>query len=176
MTQIVETDDAVIDVEGWSKRNGHQPKPPQGRYRIRVDEAPFVLDDPVVTGQQLLELIGKFPSDEFLIFQRLANGQLEEIRTDETVDLRAPEVETFHTFRSDRSFRFSLDGRKFEWGLGFITGRKLKELAGVDPGSYGVWQEMRDAEDKPIADGEEIDLTGPGLERFFTGKKTTTEG
>lgn len=81
-----------------------------------------------------------------------------------------------YTFRSDRSFRFSLDGRKFEWGLGFITGRKLKELAGVDPNTFGVWQEMRDSEDKPISDTDQADLTPAGVERFFTGKKTTTEG
>lgn len=176
MRNVQDTETEEIDVAGWSKAHGQRLKPSQGRFRILVDEQDFVVDDPIVTGQQLLELIGKYPTDEFLIFQRLANGQLEEIRPDESVDLRTPLVETFHTFRSDRSFRFSLDGRKFEWGLGFITGRKLKELAGVDLGSFGVWQEMRETEDKPIGDNDQADLTGAGVERFFTGKKTTTEG
>lgn len=165
-----------IDVEHWAKQHGDAPKPHGKRYRIRIDEETFLVGDPVVTGRQLLELAAKFPAEEFLLLQRLANGMLEEIRLDEQVDIRLPGVERFHTFKTDRAFFFMLDGRRFEWGFGFITGRKLKELAGVDPTTYGVWQELRDAEDRPIADQEEADLTSEGVERFFTGKKTTTEG
>jgi hypothetical protein len=106
----------------------------------------------------------------------LQNGQLEEIRPDETVDLRKPGIEAFITWQSDRSFRFVIDGRKFEWGIPLITGLKLKQLAGVDSQSYGVWLEVRGKEDRPVGNEESVDLQAPGVERFFTGKKTTTEG
>lgn len=145
-------------------------------YRIQIDETSYEVDDPVIAGLQLLDTAGKRPSDEYLIFQRLQNGQLEEIRPDETVDLRKPGIEAFITWRSDRSFRFVIDGRKFEWGIPLITGLKLKQLAGVDSQSYGVWLEVRDGEDRPVGNAESIDLQAPGVERFFTGKKTTTEG
>jgi hypothetical protein len=102
-------------------------------YRIQIDETSYEVDDPVIAGLQLLDTAGKRPSDEYLIFQRLQNGQLEEIRPDETVDLRKPGIEAFITWQSDRSFRFVIDGRKFEWGIPLITGLKLKQLAGVDP-------------------------------------------
>jgi len=145
-------------------------------YRIQIDETSYEVDDPVIAGFQLLDAAGKRPSDEYLIFQRLQNGQLEEIRPDETVDLRKPGIEAFITWQSDRSFRFVIDGRKFEWGIPLITGLKLKQLAAVDPQSYGVWLEVRDGEDRPVGNAESIDLQAPGVERFFTGKKTTTEG
>jgi len=65
--------------------------------------------------------------DEYLISLILRGGQLEDIRLDETVDLQRPGVERFLTWRSDRSFRFVIDGRRFEWGAPYITGLKLKE-------------------------------------------------
>lgn len=151
-------------------------RPPAGAFRVRVDDALVALADPVVTGQQVLEAVRKFPTDEHLVFQVLPNGQLEEVRLDETVDLRHAGVEQFLTWRSDRSFRFVIDGRRFEWGAPVVTGRKLKDLAGVDPATYGVWLEVRGAEDRPVGDAERIDLAAPGVERFFTGKQMTTEG
>lgn len=165
-----------IELESWVKQHGATQLPFAKCYVIRIDEQCYKVYDPVVTGRQLLDEASKRPVDEHLIFQLLYNGQLEEIRLDETVELRKPGIERFVTWQSDRSFRFAIDGRRFEWGAPIVTGMKLKKLAGVDPASYGVWLEMRGAEDLPIADSECVDLRSPGIERFFTGKKTTTEG
>src|ERR1044072_3012483 len=102
-------------------------------FDIKIDGNPFTFEDPIVTGIQVLQKAKLFPTDEYLLFQELDDGQLEEIRPDESVDLHREGREQFITFKSDRSFRFVLDGRKFEWGLPFITGLQLKRLAGVDP-------------------------------------------
>ena len=101
-----------------ANKRGHD----KDAHSIQVDEAKLIINDPVVTGRQILESAGHFPPEEFLVFQRLTNGQLEEIRLDETVDLRDRGIERFHTFRSDRSFRFVIDGRRFEWGMATIPG------------------------------------------------------
>lgn len=146
------------------------------KYLIKVDDTSHSQEDPLVTGQQLLDLAGKRPSDQYLVYQILKDGQLENIRPDETVDLRHAGVEKFLTSKSDRTFFFTLDGRKFEWPSAVITGRKLKDMAGVDPRTYDVWQEVRGAEDAAIADQQVVSLEAEGTERFFTGKKTTTEG
>lgn len=136
-----------------------------------------VIDDPVPTGRQLLEAAGVNPVIDYEIFQVMANGMLEQLRQDETTDLRSSGVEKFLVFRSDASYRFVLDDREFEWGSKFITGLTLKRLAGVDPAIYGVWQEVRGSgEDHAIGDTELIDLSKPGVERFFTGLNATTEG
>lgn len=153
----------------------------QGPYRIligndRLDYRPAVIADPVATGRQILEAACARPVEEYVVFQVLTSGLLEELRLDETTDLRERGVERFLVFRSDRSFRFLLDGRQFEWGASLISGFTLKKLAQVDPATYGVWQEVRGAEDKPIGDKDLADLSVPGTERFFTGIVKTTEG
>ena len=173
MSEVIERD-MIEDLEECAKedrvpRDGYQ-------FRVRIDDSRFVVTDPMITGRQLLDEAGKRPVEDFLIFLKLRNGLLEEIRLDETVDLRKRGVEQFLTFKSDRSFRFELDGRRFEWGATFITGLTLKKLAGVDLERYGVWQEVRGGEDRPIDDNEAVDLSKEGLERFFTGITQTTEG
>jgi hypothetical protein len=143
---------------------------------VQIDQNQYQVEDPVITGQQLLDLVGQNPSDQFLVYQVLSNGQMEGIRPDETVNLTKPGTEKFLTYRADRAFFFTLDGRKIEWPASTITGRKLKDLAKVDPNTYEVWQEVRGADDRAIKDTELISLEPKGTERFFTGKKTTTEG
>jgi Multiubiquitin len=145
-------------------------------YQIKLDENSLTVNDPIITGQQLLGLAGKHPTDQRLVYQLLQNGQLEGIRPDETVDLRKPGIEKFLTFDTDRTFFFTLDGQKFEWPAPNITGRKLKDLAKVDSATYDVWQEIRGADDRAIEDTKLVSLEPQGTERFFTGKKTTTEG
>jgi hypothetical protein len=154
---------------------------PHGPYRVligndRLEYQPATIADPVPTGQQILELAGARPAIEYVAFQVLANGLLEGLRPDETTDLRDKGVEKFLVFKSDRSFRFELDGRIFDWGGTFISGMVLKKLADVDPATYGVWLEMRGAEDRPIGNTDLVDLSAPGVERFFTGIVQTTEG
>lgn len=146
-------------------------------FKVVIDEEKFHFIDPVVTGRQLLQEAGKRPVVEYLVFQRLKKGQMEEIRLDETVDLRQPGLERFITFRSDRSFRILIDDERYEWGAPEITGLMLKKLAGVDPDSYDVWLEVRESgEDIRIENNETVSLEADGVERFFTGKSTTTEG
>ena len=153
-----------------------------GPYRVLFGNADLeylsaMIDDPVPTGSQLLEAAGMRPVLEHQVFQYLRNGLLEQLRQDETTDLRTSGVEKFLVFRSDASYRIVLDDREFEWGIKFISGLTLKKLAGVDPATYGVWQEVRGGvEDRAIGDTELIDLSKPGVERFFTGVKATTEG
>jgi Multiubiquitin len=145
-------------------------------YKIQVDQISHTVNDPIVTAQQLLDLAGKRPSDQFLVYQVLTDGQMEGLRPDETVDLTRAGVERFLTYQSDRAFFFTLDGQKIEWPASTITGRKLKDLAKVDPATYEVWQEVRGADDRAIEDRELLSLEAQGTERFFTGRKTTTEG
>jgi hypothetical protein len=152
-----------------------------GPYRIaigndKLDYHQVVIEDPVPTGLQILELANARPADEHIVFQMLANGLLEELRPDETTDLRTAGVEKFLVFKSDRSFRLELDGRVFEWGGTFISGLTLKKLAQVDPTEYGVWLEVRGSEDRAIGNTDLVDLSAQGIERFFTGIVKTTEG
>lgn len=75
----------------------------------------------------------------------------------------------------EKSFRIIVDHQPYEWKKPTISGVEIKALVGVDA-SYGVWQDLAGPDDPPVADNQQVDLTKPGVERFFTGRKTTTEG
>lgn len=152
-----------------------------GPYQVLVGDellnyVPVVIADPVPTGRQVLQAADARPAVEHSVFQVLGNGQLENLRLDETTDLRSHGVEKFLVFHSDRSFRLEIDGEVFEWGSSRIQGRVLKVLAKVDMATYGVWQEIRGQDDRAITDDDFADLTHHGVERFFTGIVKTTEG
>lgn len=157
-------------------------KPRQhGPYAVMIGDADLnfgrhILQDPVPTGRQIIEVAGLRKAEERLVFQMLKNGELEELRLEETVDLREAGAERFLVFSSAESFRIDIDGKRLEWGQAVISGRVLKRLAGVDPDKYAVWQEIRGEEDRPIEDNDLVRLDKAGLERFFTGVADTTEG
>lgn len=173
---MTNTDNQIVDVEAYAK--GNKPIPANcSEFMVRIDDQKFRIADPVVTGRQLLQEAGKHPVVEHLVFQLLRKGQMEEIRLDETVDLRLPGLERFITFKSDKSYRILIDDERYEWGAPEITGLMLKKLAGVDPNTYDVWLEVRESgEDIRIENNETVSLEADGVERFFTGKSTTTEG
>ena len=141
----------------------------------KLDFRGVQLDDPVPTGRQILMAADAQPVDEHIVFQVLLDGDLEELRLEETTDLTEGKVERFLVFKSTESFRIEIDNRRLEWGAYAISGRVLKRLAGV-PDSYGAWLEVRGEQDRPIGGNELVSLEGKGLERFFTGPDKTTEG
>jgi hypothetical protein len=78
--------------------------------------------------------------------------------------------------KRDRPFKILVDHKPHEWPHPFITGAQIKTLAGVNQATYDAWQDVPGPEDILVGDTDEVDLRKPGAERFFTGKKTTTEG
>ncbi len=134
-----------------------------------------VFDDPKVLGRQLIEAAGGTPVDEYLAIAILPNGDLEDIRLDESYDLRAGGVEKVLVARSDRSFRFKIDDADLEWPRACISGLVLRKLAKL-PSNYNLWQELPGQHDRKIADTDFIDLGAPGVERFVSLIDQTTEG
>lgn len=155
------------------------PENRHGAFRVQIgnehlEYREVVIEDPVPTGRQILELAGALPTREHIVLQVLQNGLLEELRDDETTDLRGGGAERFIVFRSDRTFRFELNDRRFEWGAGQIAGLVLKRLAGVDPDAYSVWLDVPQGTDELIADGAFASLTGGKTERFYTDRSKVT--
>ncbi|MCG8594178.1 MAG: multiubiquitin domain-containing protein [Kiloniellales bacterium] len=128
------------------------------------------LSDPVPTGRQIIEAAGFRAVEEFLIFEVSRDRRLTELKLDETTDLRGRGKERFIIFKSDRSWRGIIDGKRFEWGARDVFGHVLKWLAGVDPDRFGVWLERKDEPDLLIADDEKASLMPHGVERFRTDR------
>ncbi len=154
----------------------NSPDKGQRQFPVAVAEAsfnfrkPLELDDPKVTGRQLLEAASFRPPEEHLLFQVLDNGALEECRLDETVELCEKKTERFIAFKSDRSFRVEIDRRRFEWGASELTGLIAKQMAGKDPACTGIWLEQRDEPDLFIRDNDIVKLETEGVESLRTGQ------
>lgn len=128
----------------------------------------FRLNDPIVTGAQLLTVSGVRNPVEHLVFQIQPSGLLEEIHPEESTALSANGGERFLVFRSDRSFRFQLDDRAFDWGATHISGATLKKLVARDAQEFDVWQDTIGGADRVIGDSELANLSTQGVERFAT--------
>jgi hypothetical protein len=69
----------------------------------------FEVDDPVPTGRQLLQIAGFSSVEECSICAILPSGDFEDLRLDETYDLREKGIERFIIFVTDRIFRLIID-------------------------------------------------------------------
>lgn len=150
-------------------------------HRIRLADASLAertIDIPhaLPNGAQILEAASLVPAGDHALFAILANGDFEDVRLAEAYDLRARGAERFIAFRADRLFRFVLDNRQIAWGEPTITGAVLLRLAGVPDQTYDVYQEIRGQHDLLIRPDDRVDLTRPGVERFVTVIRHTTEG
>lgn len=133
------------------------------------------LTDPVPLGRQILESVGARPVDDFSLYAFMPNGDFEELRPDEPFDLRGKGVEKFIVFKTDRAFKFKIDERHLAWGKAEITGAVLRQLAALQP-NYALYLEVRGGHDREIGVNDVVDLSKPGVERFITVVKETTEG
>jgi hypothetical protein len=130
--------------------------------------------DPIPLGRQILVAGGLDPQGDYSLFAILPSGDFEDIRLDESFDLRGRGIEQFVAFRTDRDFKLTLDNRQITWGKPAIRGSDLYKLANVG-NEQAVFLEIRGGTDKLIRSEEMIDLTAPGIERFITAPRPTDE-
>jgi hypothetical protein len=126
--------------------------------------------DPVPTGRQILDSAGLDRRSDYLLYALLASGDFEDVRLDETVDLRGKGAEHFIAFKSDRDFKFSLNDRQMAWGHPELLGRVLYDLTEASP-EEAIFLEVRGGEDILIEPDDRINLDNPGIERFITASK-----
>jgi len=160
----------VEDIEACA-REGRRPRD-EGPYRVLVGDALFrfqavMAQDAAHTGRSFLALCALQPVEQHILFAVLTDGLLEEIRLEETVDLREG-VEKFLAFRSDRIFRLMIDNRDYHWGGPFISGATVLKLAKADSDASAVWLQDAQGGERHVAGAELVDLSAPGTEVFVT--------
>lgn len=85
-----------VDLEQVAKAGG-KPPPKAKRYRIRIDDQYYVVQQSSMTGAELLKLAGKTPPENFILTQKLRGGVIKTIGLTDVVDFTTPGIERFNT-------------------------------------------------------------------------------
>ncbi|MBD0417106.1 multiubiquitin domain-containing protein [Oryzicola mucosus] len=149
-----------------------------GRYRVSlavdsVDFHPLILDDPVPLGRQILKKAGINDIDGHSLFVIMSEGDFEDVRADEEVDLRDRAAFRFITFSTDPLYRVKLNEARIVWGRSSIPEAVLRALAGIGS-DEAVFLEVRGGKDKLIEPGTDADLAANGVEKFITAPNKVT--
>ena len=124
------------------------------------------IDDLTPTGAQLAIAAGFKSVDGVSVLQVLATGDLEDVRPNETVDLRR-EAGRFVIVESDRAYRLTIDGQRFDWPCRIVSGGLLRKLGQV-PTDKVIYFERQDQPDRQVDDHDLVDLDAPGVESFVS--------
>jgi hypothetical protein len=137
----------------------------RSKHEVDVDGTKLRVPGPVVTGREVLEVAGKLPPDDYIVYWIGKDNVLRDLGLEGKVHLHEHHVERFLTFQADRSFRFEIDGKREDWGCPVITEETIRKLAGADH-RFRVWIERSGEPDRLIPRGETVALAAPEIERF----------
>jgi hypothetical protein len=98
--ETVEKENALesVDIEEYAKTNA--PPPRAKKYIFRVDKQRLEVDDPIITGSEVLAKVGK-SSQTHKLYQHKRGHQPIPIGPTEQINLREPGVERFTTMPKD---------------------------------------------------------------------------
>lgn len=138
----------------------------------KLEFRPLPISDDTPTGEQILARCDLSPRDEYVVLQWLSSGDLEELRGDETVNLKesGSEPARFIVAKADRLFRLLLDDRSICWPAGKIRASALRELGRIDPAAK-LFLRREEVEDDLVADDAIISLSEVGVESFYSKRE-----
>ncbi len=145
----------------------------KARHRIEVADETLTyrsvpIDDLTPTGAQLAAAAGFKPKQNAVVLQVLANGELEDVRPSETVDLKHGDGR-FVIVETDRDYFLTIDGQRFPWPCRVVSGAVIRKLGNL-PSDVAVYLEQTDEPDREISDQNLVDLDGRGVEAFTARK------
>ena len=97
----IEVVNETVALEDYAKP-GKQP-PLAKAYKIRVNGETIVVEQPVVTGREVLTIAGLLPAEDYTLRLKMAGGKPEKIGLNEKVDLRRKGVEKFKALPRDQT-------------------------------------------------------------------------
>lgn len=126
------------------------------------------IEDLTPTGAQLAVAAGFKSVDDVSVLQVLPTGELEDVRPTETVHLRQTEGR-FVIVESDRAYRLTIDGQRFDWPCRIVSGGLLRKLGQV-PADKAIYFERQDQPDCLLGDHDLVDLGAANVEEFVSRK------
>ena len=143
-------------------------------HTIEVADATFIfrsllVADPKPTGAQLAAAAGHNPGQQLAVLRIAADGELEDIRSDEIVDLDDTQGR-FVIVESGHSYLFTIDDERFNWPSRIVSGGLLRRLGRV-PAERNIYLELKDEVERLIQKHDLVDLASPGVEHFKTRER-----
>lgn len=126
------------------------------------------IEDLTPTGAQLAVAAGFKSVDDVSVLQVLPTGELEDVRPTETVHLRRTEGR-FVIVESDRAYRLTIDGQRFDWPCRIVSGALLRKLGQV-PADKAIYFERQDQPDRLLGEHDLVDLGAADVEAFVSRK------
>ncbi|OSI65038.1 hypothetical protein BSZ21_21905 [Bradyrhizobium canariense] len=127
----------------------------------------LVIHDATPTGAQISHAAGFAPAQQAVVLHFLPDGDLEDIRPNQSVDLNAGRQ--FIVVETDRLFLLTINGERFEWPSRMISGAVVRKLGKVPPEDELLLTRV-DEPDRVVAPRDLVDLGKGGIEAFVSRK------
>jgi hypothetical protein len=144
---------------------------PDGQFFTTVNGATVKFAGQTPKGERVIDKAGLKPVSEYVLIQLMRHSS-RSVGLDETVDLRAEGTEEFRAFKSDRIFRFTLNGHGYEWGVDKIPEPELRAIGHVRDDEVLVLE--RGDDEVELQPADVLDLGNAGTEHLHTEKRLIT--
>jgi hypothetical protein len=128
-----------------------------------------VIQDSTPTGAQISHAAGFTPAKQAVVLHFLPDGDLADIRPNQSVDLAAGRQ--FIVVETDRLFFLTINGERFEWPSRMISGAVIRKLGKAAPEDELLLTRV-DEPDRIIEPRDLVDLSKGGIEAFISRKPT----
>ncbi|MGY4231111.1 hypothetical protein ACVIIW_000058 [Bradyrhizobium sp. USDA 4449] len=142
-----------------------------GQFFTSVNGVTVKFSDPAPKGEHILNKADLKPAGDYALIQLMGHSS-RSIGLDDTLDLRLPGTEEFRAFKTDRIFRYTLNGHGYEWGTEKVTEPELRAIGHVHDGEVLVLD--RDGAEIDLSPMDVLDLGHGGTEHLHTEKRLIT--
>jgi hypothetical protein len=132
--------------------------------KLTVNKKSYDWFDQYISGEQIRE-IGEIKEGDRLYLSVEEPWLDELILSSTTVNLARQGIEEFY---STEKLVFTVNGISYQWVEQFITGKQIREVAGIDSDDLIYLDNEKPYKDNLIEDDEEIDLARPTIEHFYS--------
>ena len=119
------------------------------------------------TGGEILAAGEIGPAEEVVLLQWLPNGDFEEIRSDERIQVTNGERPYLIYGRSDRLYRLTVNGKCVFWPEVAISESQIRQIGRIADDEELVFR-PKGGDERALKAGEELDLDGVGSEAVYS--------
>jgi len=139
---------------------------------ILVNGILFELEKKIITGRELLPLVGIHDSDDYEILMKLSEKEYEPVELNQEVDLGHPGIESF-TIKPYHHFKIEIDDREKEVLEAFMTPVQIMGLLGYAEADYYL-KEITGHKEITYKDNPKHPIAMKDCMKFSTCKKSPT--